>query len=138
MKQGSLGKVIVFMYPRNSLHFLWNPRAYDRFQENNSLSCIPSQIIQCIKFHPVSVRSILILFCSRQGITSDLIPRSCISFQGCFTDVVKKEHLPLSCQNIFSQAHNSAIPCQRFMRKCRKKYVLRRYARCQVISTGVS
>jgi len=137
MKQGFRGKIIFFMYPRNSLRVLWNPRTHDRFQENKSLSRIPSQIIQCIKFHRVSVGFILILFCPRHGVPSGFIPRRCISVQGCFTNVVKKEHLPL-CQNIFSQADNSAIPCQRSIRKYRKKYVLRRCARCQVISTGVS
>jgi hypothetical protein len=120
MKQGFRGKVIVFMYQRNPLHVLWNPRAHDRFQENKSLSFVPSQIIHCIKFHPVSVGSILILFWLRQVIPSDMIPRGCISVQGCFSNVVKKEHLPLSCQNICFHAHSSAISCQSFVSKCRK------------------
>ena len=106
------------------------------------MTCILSQMIQCIKFHPSSVGSILILFCLHQSIPSDMFPLGCISVRGCFTDVVKKKRAfaVVLCNNHVSKhllTHNSAIRCERFIRKC-KKYALRRCARCRVIRTGVA
>jgi len=138
-KQGFRGgKVIVFMYQRNSLHVLWNPRAHDRFQENKSLSFIPSHIIQCIKFHPVSVGSILILFCLRQGIPRDLIPRGCISVQGCFTNVVKKRSIWRCHVKIFAYKLKIVRLLVKGSFESVVKICLRRCARCQLTSVGVS